>query len=265
MSRENLIMNLLKFLEPNGAKILLFLLLLVIAPFPYFVKQEPSGQYEVRWLWGFPPIVALIYNFLPSSLKELNIGIFDIGKVRTTFYWIPTYAFFMFLLSCVSNLIIEKIKARYGVTTFRGFLWRKLEKLETKPLEEVEQPKEAEEKPEEVVIKEEIKPEEKPKEEAEPEVEFEDLGEKKIKEMSNLIKEEEALVKEQKKKLEKYLDVINIKKLKSIGVDVKANKIFCSVCKQWKTIPKDQLTKLIQKHGFDIIWEYKCPDCKGKK
>jgi len=258
-------MGLIDFLKPNGAKIILFLLLLFIAPFPYFFQSETSGQYEVRWIWGFPPVVALIYNFLPSSLQELNIGIFDINKVNTTFYWVPTYTFFIFLLSCLTNLIIEKIKVRYGITTFRGFLWRKLEELETKPLEEVKQPEKIEEKPEEKVQKEEIKPEEKKEEEAKPEVEIEGIDEKKIKEMSSLIREEESSLKEQKKKLEKYLDEMNIKKLKSMGVDLKDNKIFCSGCKQWKTLPKGKLTKLIQKHGFDVIWEFKCPDCEGKK
>jgi rubredoxin len=241
-------MGLLEFLKPNGAKILLFLLLLVIAPFPYFFRSETLSQYEVNWIWGFPPIVSLSYNFLPSSLQELNKGIFDISKVKTTFYWTPTYAIFIFLLSCVIYSIIEKIKSIYGIATFRGFLWRK---LEAKPLEGVGKNEKIEEK--------------KPKKEIKPETEFEEIDEKKIKEMSSLIKEEEAFLKEQKKKLGKYLDDMNIQKLKSIGVDVKENKIFCSECKQWKDIPKDQLLKLIEKYGFDIIWEYKCPDCGGKK
>jgi hypothetical protein len=244
----------MNFLKPNGAKILLFLLLLVIAPFPYFFRTETSVQYEIRWIWGFPPIVALIYDYLPSALQELNKGIFDISKISTTFYWTPTYAFFIFLLSCVINLIIEKIKLKYGITTFRGILWRKLEKLETRPLDEFKQP--------EKIIE---KKEEKPKEKIKPELELKDIDEEKVKQMSEQIREEEVFLKEQKKKLGKYLDEINIKKLKSIGVDIRENKIYCTKCKQWKSLSKDQMLKLIQNYGFDIIWEYKCPDCGGKK
>lgn len=240
-------MNLLRFLKPNGAKILLFILLIIIAPFPYFIRSETSGQYEVKWLWGFPPFVSLVYNYLPVSVKELDIGIFEISKINTTFYWMPIYAFSIFLLSCVVNLIIEHIKLRFDIATFRGVLWRKLEKREMPPL--------TIQRPEKIGKKEEVKLEE-------------DIGEidgKKVKEMVDLIKEEEAFIKEQKKNLNKYLDEANIKKLKDIGVDVRENQILCSRCNQWVKLPKDRLIKLIEKYGFDIIWEYKCPECKNKK
>jgi len=253
-------MSLIEFFKPNGPKIIYFLFLLVVAPFPYFIFSETLGQYEVKWIWGFPPLVSLTYDYLPSSLQEFNIGIFEISQIKTTYYWIPTYALFIFLLSCVIGLIVNKIKVRYNITTFRGLLWRKLEKTETKPLEKVEQPGKIEKKEEQ--LKEE-KIEEK-KEEVKPE-EIKEMGEKKIEEMAKVIREEESLLKEQKKELQKYLDETNIKRLKSMGVDMKENKILCSGCKQWKTIPKRKLMKLIQEQGFDIIWEYKCPECQRKK
>ena len=103
-------MGLLNFLKPNGAKIIYFLFLLVVGPFPYFIFSEGLGQYEVKWIWGFPPLISLIYDFLPSSLQELNIGILEISTVKTTYYWIPTYAFFIFLLSCVIGLIMDKLR-----------------------------------------------------------------------------------------------------------------------------------------------------------
>lgn len=240
----------IKFFKPNGAKILLFLFLLVFAPFPYFFKLATSGQVNVKWIWGYPPFISLIYNYLPTSIQELNVGIFDINKVNTTYYWTPTYAFFIFLLSCIIYFIIENIKLRYNITTFRGILWRKLEKREIVPL--TKQPERIEKK-------------ESKKEEVIPEEEMKKIDERKIKEMSDLIREEEVFLQEQKKKLGKYLDETNINKLKSIGVDVRENKILCSSCNQWVKIPKEKLLKLIEKHGFDIIWEYKCPECKDKK
>ena len=235
--------------------------MLVVAPFPYLVFSEASGQYEVNWIWGFPPLVSWIYDYLPSSLQALNIGILEINKLKTIYFFIPSYAFSIFLLACTIGLVVKKIKMRYGITTFRGLLWRKIEKIETKPLKKVELPKK-EEKPKEKP-KEEIKPE-KEKEEVKPE-ELEEIGEEKITEMSALIREEEAFLREQKEKLQKYLDERNVKKLKGIGVDVKENKVICSGCKRWVQLKKGELTKLIEKHGFDVIWEYRCPDCKEKK
>jgi len=259
-------MHLPQFLKPNGAKIIYFLFFLIVAPFPYFIFSEALSQYEVKWIWGFPPLISFIYDYLPASLQELNVGIFEISEIKTTYYWTPTYALFIFLLSCVIGLVIEKIRVRYGITTFRGLLWRKLEKREIKPSEKVEQPKKIGEKKEEEP-KEEPKEEEK-KEEAEPEEkkeEVKEMDEEKIKEMSTLIREEETFLKEQRKELQKFLDEMNVKKLKSMGVDIKENKILCSGCKEWKTLPKGKLTKLMEKHGLDIIWEYKCPDCEDKK
>jgi len=279
-------MHLPQFFKPNGAKIIYFLFLLVVAPFPYLIFSEASSQYEVNWIWGFPPLVSWIYDYLPSSLQEININILEISKVKTIYLFIPSYAFFIFLLSCVIGLILEKIKARYGITTFRGLLYRKIEMREIKPKDIIQHSKRIKEMPKKEVKKEEVKPEEKPKEEPKKEElkpkekikreeieekeevkleEIEELDEEKIKEMSTLIREEEGFLKEQKEKLQKYLDEMNVKRLKSIGADVKENKILCSGCKRWIKLPKGKLTKLIEKHGFDVIWEYKCPECKGKK
>lgn len=263
------------FLKPNGPKIIYFLFLIVIAPFPYFAFSEALSQYEVKCVWGFPPIVSLIYDYLPSSLQELNIGILEISQIKTTFYWIPTYTLFIFLISCVASLIISKIRARYNIITFRGLLWRKMgekqfdpmEKLGIQPKVEEKSKKESkkEEKPEE---KKEEKPKEEPKKEPlkeEKKEEVKEMDDEKVKEMAKLIREEEGFLKEQKEKLHKYLKETNVKKLKGIGVDVEEGKILCSGCKEWKKIPKGKLTKLIEKHGFDIIWSYKCPECEKKK
>ena len=130
---------------------------------------------------------------------------------------------------------------------------------------EIRKKKSKEEKPKkEERPKEEPKKEEK-KEEVKSVEKIKEMGEEEIKEMSTLIREEETFLKEQKKRLQKYLDETNIQKLKSIGVDVKENKILCSGCKRWIRLPRGKLMKLIEKYGFDIIWEYRCPDCKGKK
>jgi len=249
-------MGLIEFLKPNRAKIVYFLFMIVVAPFPYFISLETLSQYEVKWLWGFPPIVSLIYDYLPTSLQELNAGIFEISEIKTTFYWIPTYALFIFLLSCVIGLIVDKIRVRYKIMTFRGLLWRKLEKKKEEPKKE----KEKEEEPKKE--KKEEEPEEEKKEEPE---EIGGASDETIKEMANLIREEETFLKEQKKEFQKFLDDMNVKKLKGMGIDIKKNKIICSGCKKWKTLPKGELLELMGKHGFDVIWEYKCPRCREKK
>jgi len=249
-------MKLPEFLKPNGAKIIYFLFMLVVAPFPYFIFSETLGQYEVEWVFGFPPLVSWIYDYLPSSLQAINAGILEISKVKTIYFFIPSYAFSIFLLACAISLIVEKIRMRFGITTFRGLLWRKVEKMEFKPLEKVKLPKKVEKPKEEIELEEkkEVKPEE-----------IGEVGEEKITEMSTLIREEETFLREQKERLQKYLDEMNVKKLKSIGVDVKENKIICSGCKRWIQLRKGRLMKLIERYGFDIIWEYRCPECKHKK
>jgi len=243
-------MGIKEFLKPNRAKIIYFLFLIVVAPFPYFLFSEALGQYEVKWLWGFPPLVSLTYDYLPASIQELNAGISEISEVKTTFYWIPIYALCLFLLSCVIGLIVDKIKMRFSITTFRGLLWKKLEKGEIKPLKK-EKSRKKEEKIEE--------------KKEEPEIEVGEMSEKQLEEMANLLREEETFLKEQKKEFRKFLDQMNVKKLRSMGVDLEKNKILCSGCKKWKSLPKDKLLELIKNQGFDIIWEYRCPSCEEKK
>ena len=243
-------MGLKEFLKPDWKKIVLFLLMLVIAPFPYFVPSEsaPSG-YGIKLVWGFPPLVSYVYDYLPEPIQQINAGVSEVNRVKVTYFWMPIYSFFIFLLSCLSNWIIEKIKGKYGIVMIRGFLWRKLKKdwearkPEGGKKKEKELPKKKEEKPEET----------------------EELSEEDIREMSKLIREEEGFIKGQKKKLEKYLDEMNLKKLKEMGLDIKGNKILCSNCKNWVELPRKQLMKLLGGYGFDIIWEYRCPKCKPQK
>jgi len=250
-------MRLPEVLKPNGAKIIYFLFLLIIAPFPYLVFSDTSGQYEVNWIWGFPPLVSWVYDYLPASLQGLNIGIIEISTLKTIYLFIPSYAIFIFLLSCGIGLVVDKIRARYEITTFRGLLWRKLERR-SNLLKKLEKPKKVEEK-------EEPKKEEKPEEKKEEPEEIEEIDKEKLEEMAKLIREEESFLKSQKEKLRKYMDEANIKKLKTMGVDVKENKLLCFSCNRWVKLPKGKLKKLIEKHGFDVIWEYECPDCKRKK
>ncbi len=254
-------MHLPPFLKPNGAKIIYFLFLLVVAPFPYLIFSETLSQYEVNWIWGFPPLISWIYDYLPASLQELNIGLLEISNVKIIYLFIPSYAFVIFLLSCVIGLIVDKIKVRYGITSFRGLLWKKLQRKGPKPSKKAEKPEKIEKAKEEP--KEEEKVEEK-KEEKLEEIEGR-IDEEKIKKVAELIREEETFLRERRKELQKFLDEMNVKKLKNMGIDMKQNKILCSDCKKWKTLPKGKLTKLIEEHGLDVIWEYRCPDCKGRK
>jgi copper oxidase (laccase) domain-containing protein len=99
------------------------------------------------------------------------------------------------------------------------------------------------------------------------------LTENELIEREKLIKEEEELLKQEKEKLIKTINELNIKKLKDMGLDVVENKIRCSICKDWKPLskrkflrrePKTIIGNMIKKHGVDIIWTYKCKECKKK-
>lgn len=236
-----------EFFKPDGGKILLFLLLLVIAPFPYFVQSgaEPS-KLEVRFVWGFPPLVSLVYEYLPPSLQRVNAGILEVSRVKATYLWMPAYASFIFLLSCCSNLLLSKIKEKYGIETFRGILWKRLHEERKLGLKE---------KPKKVEFKHELK-------------EFPSgkrLSEEQIEEMAEMIEKEESFIEEQKKKLEEYVDEINKEKLKRMGLDTEENKILCSKCKRWIPLSKKKILRLLEEHGFEVIWKYVCHDCSRKR
>lgn len=128
----------------------------------------------------------------------------------------------------------------------RGILWRKMH--EEKPV--IEERKK--------VIEEHKIPEIKPEEIELPE--DSDSTEELIKHQQ-LIREQEEYIKEEKKKMAKFVDELNTKKLKDMGFDITQNMIRCSNCGKWKTVSKKELTNKMKKHGIDIIWKYVCREC----
>jgi len=241
-------MNWKEFLIPDGKKIILFIIMILIAPFPYFVPSESDpGKIELKVIWGFPPLVFFTYKYLPDFLQYINSGIFQLTKAKTSFLFIPAYTFFIYILSCSINKNLDELKKKYGIRTFRGFLYRKLR--------EEKRIKEAEEKIEEK--------EKKIMEEREKTLE--ELDEEKIEEKERLLKEQEELLKEEKEKLRQKIDEMNYDKLKGMGLDIKENLILCSNCKNWKSLTRDRVLKLVDKKGFEIIWKYRCKECKSRK
>jgi hypothetical protein len=233
-----------EFLKPDERKIIFFLLMLIIAPFPYFAQSESTpSKIEVRFVWGFPPLVSSLYGYLPQSLQRVNAGIFEVMRVKTTYLWIPTYSFSLFLLSCTIDWFLERIKERYGIETYRGLLWRVFrKKLKFRAKGETE----------------------KRREKLEGMESTEEPSEEEIKEIAELIKREETFIQEQKRRLEEYVNELNTKKLKEMGLDIKENKILCSECKRWIALSREKTMKLLEKHGFEIIWKYVCPDCRQR-
>jgi len=241
-------MNWKEFFKPDGKKIILFLIMLIIAPFPYFATSETdSEKIEFQVIWGFPPLIFSIYNYLPYHFQQINIGIFQISKVKVTYLWMPVYSFFIYVLSCSINKNLDEIKKKYGITTFRGILYRKLR--EEKKIEKTEE--KIEEIQKKIIY--------------EREKTTEELSEEQIKEKERQLKEEEEFLKEEKEKLRQQIDEVNIDKLKNMGLDIKENLILCSNCNNWKPLPMKRLLKRIEKKGFGIIWKYRCKECRNLK
>ena len=241
-------MNWKEFFKPDGKKILLFLVMLIIAPFPYFTPSESVPEkIQFKVIWGFPPLILYIYDYLPDFFQEINIGIFQISKVKVTYLWMPVYSFFIYILSCSINKNLEEIKKKYGITTFKGILWKKLR--EGEKIEETHE--KIQEKEKKILYQQEKA--------------MEEVEEEKIKEREKLIEEQEELIKEEKEELRQEIDQMNTDKLREMGLDIKENLILCSGCNEWKPLTEKRLLKLIEKKGFGIIWKYRCTECKRLK
>jgi len=241
-------MNWKQFFKPDGKKIVLFLIMLIIAPFPYFIPSESASvKFEIKLILGFPPLIFYIYNYLPGIFQQINSGIFQITEVKITYLWMPVYSFFIYVLSCSINKNLDEIKEKYGITTFKGFLWRKYKKeikIE-KPLEKIE------EREKKVIY--------------EREKTTEGIEKEEIKEKERQLKEQEELIKDEKERLHQQVEEMNTDKLKEMGLDIKENLILCSSCNDWKPLKKERLAKMIGKKGFEIIWKYRCRECKKRK
>lgn len=241
-------MNWKEFFIPDGKKIILFIIMILIAPFPYFTPSESDpGKIELKVIWGFPPLVFFTYKYLPDFLQYINSGIFQLTKVKTSFLFIPAYTFFIYVLSCSINKNLDELKKKYGITAFRGILYRKL--TEEKRIKETQE--KLKEKEKKIID--------------EREKVIEESDEEKIKEKERLLKEQEEFIKEEKEKLRQQVDEMNTDKLKNMGLDIKENLILCSSCNNWKPLPRERMLKLIEKKGFEIIWKYKCRECKKQK
>jgi hypothetical protein len=87
-------------------------------------------------------------------------------------------------------------------------------------------------------------------------------GEMEIVKKEQFINSEETLIKKEKEKIANDIDDLNIRKMLEIGLDMNQGLIRCSNCKSWEPTDKKRLSKMIKKHGIDIIWKYKCKDCR---
>jgi len=91
------------------------------------------------------------------------------------------------------------------------------------------------------------------------------LEENELIKKEQMIRETEESLKKEKEQIYKTIEELNVKKLSEMGFDITQNKIRCSNCKNWEIINIKNLTDMIKDHGMDIIWKYKCKDCKKRK
>ena len=185
------------------------------------------GWFSIDSFWN------LMFYFCHSCLIQgrcpLYCSVLEL-KNSNLIISIPLAIGLSYLVACGIVSVANAINRKYRVEEMRGMLWRKLKS------EEVERRMKREE----------------------------EISEESIEEKERRLKEEEERIKKEKEKFYEYLDELNTKKLKEIGLDIKENKIRCSVCKRWKSIRKDQLLDLIKEHGISIIWKYVCRDCRKK-
>jgi len=216
-----------EFLKPNWRKILLFLLPIIFL----------TLTYVVLWLTKYNELIDdnlinyIIFHFPCFIETKLFCNNTNCCFTSTMTQVVSSLIFYVpwFLFSWFIVWANEKVE-------LRGYLWRKMQEIEmpskeTKPVE----------KKEELPVDDEL-----------------------IKK-KQLIKEEEEILKQEKEKLYQNIDDVNIRKLLEIGFDIKQNKIRCSNCINWDPVNNKNLAKMIKKHGIDILWNYKCKNCKKKK
>ncbi len=222
-------MELKEFLKPTWRKILLFLLPTIFLTVVYVVSLATDSD-DLRITET--PVNYTIFHFPCFIEKKLfcNTTNCCFASIQTQvgsslLFYLPWFLFSWFIVW--AN---EKVE-------LRGYFWRKMHETgdsskETKPIEKRK----------------------------ETQVEENDIVKK-----EQLIREEEELLKQEKEKLYKTIDELNIKKLLDIGLDTSQNKIRCSNCKNWEPINENNLAEMIKHHGINIIWKYKCKNCKKKK
>lgn len=236
----------MEFFKPNMKKIILFLMPIIFLSIIYAVLNIIKSD---EWKITQTPLDFIVFYFpcyIESNLLcKSDACCFESinTQVASSLIFYVSWFLFSFFLVWVN----EKIE-------LRGFLWRKLhekipsdEKKTKEKKSEKEVPKIVEELP---------------------------VEERELIEQERLIKEEEEFIKQEKERLFKTMNELNIRKLKEMGLDVVENKVRCSICKDWKPLSKRKFQRkdlkvivgnMIKKHGIDIIWTYKCNECKTKK
>jgi len=218
-------MELKEFLKPNWRKILLFALPMIFLTVVYTVSWILNSD---EWKITDTPVNYIIFHF-PCFIEKKLFCSANCCFASIQNQTLSSLIFYVpwFLFSWFIIWANEKVE-------LRGYLWRRMHEKETPSKE--------------------IKPTEKmPIEESE------------IIKKERLIREEEERLKQEKEEIYKNIDELNVRKLIEIGLDVKQSKIRCSNCINWEPITKKSLTKIINKYGIDILWKYKCKNCKKKK
>ncbi len=214
-----------EFLKPDWRKILLLLLPIIFLIVIYGLSWAINSD---EWKINDNPVNYIIFHFPCFIEKRL---------------FCSTNCCFASALTQVASCIIFYlpwfvfswfIAWANDKVDLRGYLWRRIHEKET-PNEEV---KTTQETP----------------------IENSEI----IKKKQSLLEEEKRL-KQEREEIYKTIDELNVRKLLEIGLDVNQSRIRCSNCIAWESINNKNLSKMIKRHGIDILWKYKCKNCKKKK
>lgn len=218
-------MGLKEFFKPSWRKILLFLLPMIFLAIVYAVSLAINSD---EWKINDSPINYVVFHFPCSIEKKLFCDSANCCFKSTETQIESSLIFYVpwFLFSWFIVWANEKVE-------LRGYFWRKMHEKET-PSKEVKSMEKVPVEEGELIKKE------------------------------QLIKEEEERIKQEKEQIYKTIEEVNIKKLMEMGLDVSQDKIRCSNCKNWEPIKKKNLGNMVKKYGMDIIWKYKCKNCKNK-
>jgi hypothetical protein len=215
-----------EFLKPDFRKILLFLLPMILLTVVYVVSMTINSD---EWKIDDTPVNFIIFHFPCFIEKKLFCS-----GANCCFASIQNQIFSSLISYLPWFLFSWFIVWANDKVELRGYLWRKIQEKETS-------------------IKEIKTIENLPIEESE------------IVKKEQSIREQEEFLKQEKEKIYKTMDELNTKKLLEMGVDITQDKIRCSICKNWEPTNKKNLASMIKQHGIDIIWKYKCKNCKKLK
>ena len=218
-----------EFFKPNFRKILVFLLPIIFLTVIYLITLAVNSE---EWKINKTPVDYVFFHFpcfIESKLicKSSNCCFESIVTqiIGSIMFYSPWFLFSWFIV-----WVNDKVE-------LRGYLWRKIHET-SEPSKKTE-----------------------PIEKSKTEI---PISDNELIKKEQEIRQEEERIKQEKEQIYRTMDETNTKKLFEMGLDLKEGKIRCSNCIKWEPVNKKNLMNMINKHGIEIIWKYKCKECKKK-